>query len=167
VRHQHQCHVELPTQLPEQLQDLRLDRHVQGRRGLVGDQQPRSRHQGCGDGDPLACSAGKLVRILPQSRLGVGHVHPLEHAESLLASPNAIGTHPDGGGLDQLIPHRQMGRQAARRVLEHEPDSGAANLFEAPLVAPEKFGPVEPHASRDPAVGGKQPRAGKQRLALA
>ena len=50
-------------QLAQQVQHLRLDRHVQRGHGLVGDQQLRAERQGAGDADPLALAAGELVRV--------------------------------------------------------------------------------------------------------
>ena len=38
-------HAELALQFDDQLQDLRLDRHIEGGRRLVGDQQCRAAHQ--------------------------------------------------------------------------------------------------------------------------
>ena len=45
------------------LQDLRLDRDVERRRRLVGDQQRRAADQRHGDHRALAQAAGKLERI--------------------------------------------------------------------------------------------------------
>ena len=53
----------LALQLAQQVEDLRLDRHVQRRRRLVGDQQPRARRQRHRDHHALAHAAGHFVRI--------------------------------------------------------------------------------------------------------
>ena len=56
-------HAGLPLDLVQQLQDLRLDRHVERRDRLVGDQQLRLEHQCPSDADALALPTGKFVRI--------------------------------------------------------------------------------------------------------
>ena len=45
----------------------RLDRDVERRGRLVGDQEPRARGEGPGDADPLPLAAGQLVRVAPAS----------------------------------------------------------------------------------------------------
>ena len=62
-------------QLADQLQDLRLRRHVERRGRLVGDQQRRVEHQGGGDHDALALAARDLVRIDVDQALRLGQVH--------------------------------------------------------------------------------------------
>ena len=54
---------ELVLQVGEQVDDLRLDRDVEGGDRLVGDDQLRLQRQGAGDPDPLALAAGELVRV--------------------------------------------------------------------------------------------------------
>ena len=53
--------VELVAQLGEQVHHLRLDRHVEGRDRLVGDDQLRLDREGAGDADALA--AGELRQV--------------------------------------------------------------------------------------------------------
>ena len=64
VRDQHQRHAELALQLGQQVQDLRLDGHVERGGRLVGDDQLGPAHQRHGDHHALAQAAGELVRIL-------------------------------------------------------------------------------------------------------
>ena len=62
----------LALELAEQLEDLRLDGHVQRGRRLVGDQQlglARQRHR---DHHALPHAAGHLVRVLVQPPARVG-----------------------------------------------------------------------------------------------
>ena len=54
---------DLPLQLLEQVEHAGLDRHVERRRRLVGDEQPRTERQRPGDADPLALAAGELVGV--------------------------------------------------------------------------------------------------------
>jgi hypothetical protein len=55
-----QGHAKAPGQVFHQLQDLRLDGHVQRRGGFVGDDQLGLAAQGQGDHDPLAHADGNL-----------------------------------------------------------------------------------------------------------
>ena len=52
------------------VEDLRLDRHVERRGGLVGDQQRRAADQRQRDHHALAHAAGKLVRVLVEALRG-------------------------------------------------------------------------------------------------
>ena len=53
----------LGTEFIQQLDDLFLNSHIQGRGGLVTDQQLRLNGQGSGDGRPLALPAADLVGV--------------------------------------------------------------------------------------------------------
>ena len=53
----------LALQVGEEVEHLRLDRDVEGRDRLVGDDQLRLEHQRAGDGDALALAAGEHVRV--------------------------------------------------------------------------------------------------------
>ena len=72
-------------QLQHQPQDLRLDRHVQRGRRLVGDQQPRRARQRHRDHRALAHSARELVRIIAQPALRIRECAPA--AASLPRAP--------------------------------------------------------------------------------
>ena len=67
--------------LLQQCQHLRLDRHVQRRRGLVGDDEVRFAHQRHGDHHPLPKPAGKLMRILAQPLFRRGDADLAEQIE--------------------------------------------------------------------------------------
>ena len=54
---------ELALQIVQQVDDLRLDRHVERRDRLVGDDELRARGERPGDADALALAAGEFVRI--------------------------------------------------------------------------------------------------------
>ena len=64
MRDEHEAHGELALQLGEQVQDLRLDGHVERGGGLVGDDQGRRAHQRHGDHHALAQAARELVGVL-------------------------------------------------------------------------------------------------------
>ena len=54
----------------EELEDLRLDRHVEGRRRLVGDQQLRLQRERHRDHHALAHAARELMRVGVDALLG-------------------------------------------------------------------------------------------------
>ena len=65
----------------DQLEDLGLDRHVEGRRRLVGDDQLGVEGQGDRDHHPLAHPATQLVGVAAQALLGIGDADELEQLE--------------------------------------------------------------------------------------
>ena len=68
-------------QLAHQVQDLRLDGHVQRRRRFVRDQQRRVVGQRHRDHHPLPHAARKLVRVIVQPLLGRRDPHPAQHLQ--------------------------------------------------------------------------------------
>ena len=79
----------------ELVDDLHLERRIQGRGRLVRDQQRRLHHQCHRDGDALLHTAGQLVRVLVQARLRIGNTDSLQH-------PDAASVFP-GLSLRQLV----------------------------------------------------------------
>ena len=65
VRDEDVGQLEFRLQFFQQVDHLGLDRDVQGRDRLVGQQQPGVQRQGPGDDDALALAAGELVGIAP------------------------------------------------------------------------------------------------------
>jgi hypothetical protein len=78
VRDEEVGEVEVLLEPFEKVQDLRLDRDVERRHGLVADDELRGEGERSGDPDPLALAPGELVRV-PVVVLGVqaGPVHEL------------------------------------------------------------------------------------------
>ena len=77
----HDRRAELVLELADQLEDLRLDRHVERRRRLVGDQEvgvARERHR---DHHALAHAARELVRIVVDAHARVGDADRLEQLD--------------------------------------------------------------------------------------
>jgi hypothetical protein len=70
VGDEHHPHVPVALLGLEQVEDLLLDGHVQGRGRLVRDQQARAARQGDRRGHPLAHATRELVRVLRQPPLG-------------------------------------------------------------------------------------------------
>jgi hypothetical protein len=62
VRHEEIREAEGVLQVVEQVHDLRLDRDVESRDGLVEDDELRLERERAGDPDPLPLTARELVR---------------------------------------------------------------------------------------------------------
>ncbi len=69
VRDEQVGEAQFRLEVEHQVHDLRLDRDVQRRDRLVGDDQPGVQGERPGDADALALAAGELVREAP-GRLG-------------------------------------------------------------------------------------------------
>src|SRR6266545_4102321 len=63
VRDEEIGEVELPLEVLQEVEDLRLDRDVESRHGLVADDQPGIEGECTRDADALALAAGELVRV--------------------------------------------------------------------------------------------------------
>ena len=59
---EHIGQIEPLLQIGEQIDDLRLDRDIERRHRLVGDDQPWFERDGAGDADALALAAGEFMR---------------------------------------------------------------------------------------------------------
>ena len=76
-------HVEFRFELEQQVEDLRLDGHVERGGGLIGDQQVRLVGERHGDHHPLPLAARKLMRIRVEAAfrvLDTDLVDEIEHA---------------------------------------------------------------------------------------
>ncbi len=79
VRDQQQAHAVFCDKVAQEVEDLRLQHHVERRRRLVGDQQLRLQRAGDGDDDALALAAGQFVRIARQREMCCRQADPIEH----------------------------------------------------------------------------------------
>jgi hypothetical protein len=78
----------------EDVEDLRLDDHVERGRGLVGDHQLRLQHDRQRDHDPLAHPAGELVRVVVDPRRRDAHLRERRDrhvARLVLGDVRAVG----------------------------------------------------------------------------
>jgi hypothetical protein len=77
VRDEDDAGVDVLAQVPHELEDLGLDRDVEGGRRLVGDEQARAARERLGDHRALALTTGELVRVGAEPARGLRHVHHL------------------------------------------------------------------------------------------
>jgi len=146
--HQH-GHPQFCLEIVDQLQNLRLDRHVECGRRLVGDQQLRSTRQGDGDQHALPHPAGELVGVVvdPFGRLRDADLrehldHPVEHrlirltlhrrhdlsdrVEPGVLTPAVELVKPET--LGDLLADGQRGVERGHRVLEDHAHGAAAHV---------------------------------------
>jgi hypothetical protein len=110
--------VKVTLQVAEQVQDLRLNRKVQGTDRLVADHQLRRRHQRPGDRDALTLATRELGRV-PARGVG-GKTNAREHRRRPLPrrcpGRGTVGTQR----LGERLADSPRGVQRAVGVLEHD-----------------------------------------------
>ncbi len=90
VGHEQIGNAMLLLQIPEQIDNLGLDRDVQGADRLVADNEFGFHSQGAGDADALALAAAEFVRIT--LRVGALKPHIVEQAlHPLAGGPRHVG----------------------------------------------------------------------------
>ena len=128
VGDQQQRHAKAIAQILQKLQDVRLDRHVERRRRLVGDQHVGlvgDRHR---DHDPLALAARELVRIGAEPALGIRQIDQAQQFEGALARRRGGHVLVDEKRLADLPLERVQRVERGHRLLEDHRDAIAAHL---------------------------------------
>ena len=137
---------ELLLKLLQQVDDLSLDRDVEGRHRFVGDDQLGAHGEGAGDADALTLAPGELMRVAPEV-LG-GEAHRLEQLyDALLALATASGELVDDERLADDRSHRHPRVQGGVGVLEDDLHL-LADLAERPLVEGGDVPILEPDFAR-------------------
>ena len=113
----------------EDIQDLGLDRHIESRRRLVGDDDLRIVRDCDSNDDTLAHATGELVRIRIETVLRIGDADKREELDAalvhvLLAHLRVV----DEKGLCELVADGEHRRESAQRVLEDHGDPRSAQL---------------------------------------
>jgi hypothetical protein len=152
VRDQDHPHLGLPLDVGEELHDLRLDRHVERRRGLVGDEDGRIQGDADRDHHALAHPARELVRVVAQTLLRRGDPDPIHELQGL--AHRVLLPHPAMHleHLRDLIADGEHGIQCRQRVLEDHRDLGAAHRSALRVRERQEIDAlVEELPTRDPA----------------
>ena len=130
VADENQGGASIAPKLVEQLENLRLRRHVERGRGLIGDDDLGVVGERHGDGNALALAARKLMRIGVGARRGVGDAHRFHQldrpphrlgAREPLMAPHALG---------DLFADSYQRIERGQRILEDVGDAIAANLLQ-------------------------------------
>ncbi len=116
---------------PQQAQNLRLDRHVERRGRLIGDDDARLGGQGQRDDDALSHSAGKLVGIVVDALLRLRNADLAHQRKRAAARFSAVDRQVRTNGVLELLADLEQGVEAGLRILEHRSDPAAAQLAAA------------------------------------
>ncbi len=124
---QHYRHAEALLHVLQQIEDLRLDGHVERGGGLVGNDELGLAGERHGDHDALAHAARELMRIMMHALFRIGNLHQLQHL--------------DRPGERLLVRQALMDTQAFRDLLadgQHRIERGHGLLEdEADLLGPD------------------------------
>ena len=119
----------------QQVEVLRLDRHVEIGRRLVGDDQLRAAGQRDRADDALAHAARHLVRILAHPHRRRGDAHRVQQLAHPLAQRPAAHRPVVIGRLGDLAVDAEQRVQRGHRVLQDHRDLGAADVAHLALAA--------------------------------
>src|SRR5215510_11209028 len=156
VRHEDQGHAGLALDVLQEVQVLRLDRHVEVGRGLVGDDQARAAGQRDGADDALPHAAAHLMRILAHAPLGRRDPHGAEQALHALAQRAAAQVLMEERGLRHLSEDREERVQRRHRVLQDDGDPAAADPPELALALLRQVLALEENRAAHDARGARQ-----------
>jgi hypothetical protein len=112
----------------QEAQVLRLDRHVEGGRRLVGDQQARLARDGDGAGNALADPAAHLVRVGVHAPLGIADPHLVQELDDAPVERAAAEPTVERQRLRDLIAHGQRRVERGHRVLQDHRDARPAQF---------------------------------------
>ena len=138
----------LAPDLPQQIEDLRLDRHVERGGGFVGDQQFRLAGQRHGDHHALVLTAGHLVRVGVEPARRVGDAHLREQPRRLGARGAAVQAPVQAERFGHLPTDALHRVQRARRVLADHGNPLAPHRRQYPVVRLQKVEIADHHPAR-------------------
>ena len=131
VRDEEHRHLVLLLQRADQVEDLLLDRDVERRRGLVGDQElglARDRHR---DHHALLLAARHLRRVGVDLELGIGNADFVQQLDRALPRRRRAQAHVQPQHFDQLVTDGEHRVERGHRLLEDHRDLGAAQASAA------------------------------------
>ena len=105
-----------------QVENLSLDRHVQSRRGFVGDEELRLTEKCHRDHDTLFHPSGQLVRVGSEALLGIRDPDRSEHLRGALARLRSSQSETELQHLPHLSLDREHRVQRGHRILEDHRD---------------------------------------------
>ena len=166
---ENQRHGMLGHQLLQQIQNALLNRHIQGRGGLVGHQQIGTAGQSHGNHDALALAAGELVRIFIEPLRSLRNAHPLQQLGGAGASLGAAHSQMKPQRLCHLAADAVHGVEGAHGLLKHHGHAVAAQGAELALAQAQQLLAVQLDAAVHLCMFGQQAhqRQCRQRFAAA
>ena len=119
----------------DQVEDLRLDGHVERGGRLVGDQQLGVAGEGHGDHHALAHTAGELVRVVVDALLGGRDADQLQQLDGARSRPaRSVMFRCSCSDFADLAADGQHRVERGHRVLEDHGDLVAADMAHLVLV---------------------------------
>ncbi len=137
------CHVHFVLQEADERQDLRLHRHIERRRRLIGNQQVGAARQCHRDHHALPHSTGELVRVAREHLSRLRDADELEHPQRFRNRCRAILALMQPDRLADLVADGEDRVERGHRLLEDHCDLGAADVAHRRTVG---AGEVEPRA---------------------
>jgi predicted RNA-binding protein YlqC (UPF0109 family) len=167
VRDEQHAQVELAHEPAEQVEDAALNRDVEGRGGLVGDEQMGRSAERHRDQHALQLAARHLVRVGGEDPFGIAELGLREQfgravrgggtAADPLAHPQQVAEDP--------ADLRRRG-EGAHGLLEHDADAVRADLAEPRAVRADELLALEAGAARDGRAVRRHPDRGERGDAL-
>ncbi len=148
VRDEQQRQAERPLHFAQQVEDFGLDRDVERRRRLVGDDERRLAGEGDRDHHALPHAARQLVRIVVHAPAGIRDADRGEKVDRARAGgPAARRTAVDEQRLRDLVADAEDGIERRHRLLEDQRDLRAADRAHRSFVEREEVASPEEHPS--------------------
>jgi len=168
VGDQHDRHLLLLLDAPEELEDLGLDGDVEGRRRLVGDQQRGVAGERHRDHHALPHTARELVRVILDPPFGTGDADQLEQLHRPLLGFPVVHLLVLADRLGDLLAAGEDGVERGHRLLEDHRDVVAAERPHLILGELEEVAALEQDPAGDvAAVARQQPHDAERGDALA
>ncbi len=118
--------LELVLEVAQQVEHLRLNRHVERTDRLIAHDEARSQGQGARDSDALALAAGELVRVAVNVLLI--ETHPLQEVPDRRLALALVRHAVDVQALTHDLAHAHARVEAGIRILEHDLDVAPRRL---------------------------------------
>src|SRR5262245_12603463 len=146
-------HAEPSLELADQLEDLRLDRHVERRGRLIRDQELGRAGERHGNHDALTLADGELVRIIPDAFLRIGDLDQPQHLDRTIARLAAACPLMETHGFRNLVADGHDRVQRGHRLLKDHRDLVAADAADLMLREARQIPRLKLNFATDDAAG--------------
>ena len=170
MRDQQHAHAALDLQTAQEVENLRLNRHIQRRRRFIGNQQARIGRERNGNHHPLFHATRELEGVLVQPTRRIGNAHGTEQFQRPLTRCRAAQTQMAFEHLADLPPVGQHRVKARCRFLKNHRHAAAAHRAHFGFRQLQQIAPVETHLTAKNAPRRRQQaqqRQGRRRFAAA
>ncbi len=155
------------AEVAQQVEHLRLDRHVERRGRFVGQQERGLVREGGRDHDALAHAAGQPMGRVAVAPFGLGDPDLLEQRERARPRRLRVDVAVGGDRLRDLVADRERRIERGHRVLEDHADPVAAEPAELLGFESDEVVALEPHRTTDGGARGQEAHRGHRERRLA